>query len=396
MKQIIYTIITFLCMQLVHSQQQGLTLPGSPAFSILNTEPSTVMRPTNVKSLSTDILNAFDKNGKLLMNTGIEVSPYWLSSHSSLTLQQYLQPNFIRTIQQSLSLSAATVKDSANDANKLGVGFRFKLFNGEPILNASIIANIRSLKTQTTVSSILNGFTSAAIFENKQKALEAIEAALVKKNIPTPIIDNLKTTANNILNDYDDNEAGITKFIQQLNILWINGYRQLQETVSTQLYQRKGFIAELAGAGSFNTNTNSNFERTGIWLNISYFISANDQFTFTTRQFYTKTDTIFTALDAALSFLKKSNKFSIAIEAAIRKYRADIPDFNSSNLPIFKTEKKTTYRFAIQGSFVLSEQISLNLSFGKDFDSLFIQKNGFFSLLGFNYSIFSRAIEQLK
>lgn len=396
MKQIIYTTMAFLFTQLVYSQQRNLNIPVSPAFSILNFESGTVIRPTNVKSLSTDVWNAFDKNGKLLMNTGIEVSPYWLSSHSSLTLQQYLQPNFIGTIQQSLSISAATVKDSANGANKLGVGFRFKILNGEAILHAGTVADIRSLKTQTTISSILNGFTTAVLFDTKQKAMDAIEAALKKKHIAVDIIQQLQQTACTIVNDFEDTPAGISEFLKQLNIHWTNRFNHLQETISTQIYQRKGFIAELAGAGSFNTNNNSTLDRTGIWLNVSFFVSTNNQFTFTARQLINNNDTAFTATDAALSLLKKSDRFSVAIEAAIRNYKADMPDFNSSNLPILRTEKKTTYRFAIQGSFALSEQISLNLSFGKDFDSPFMKKNGFFSLLGFNYSIFSKVIEQLK
>lgn len=396
MKQCIITITAILLLHTVYGQQQGLTLPGSPAFSIVNFEPSAVMRPSNVKSLSTDILNAFDKNGQLVMNTGIEAAPYWLTSHSNLTLQQYLKPNLIHTIKQSLSLSAATVKDSATGYNKLGVGFRFKLYNGEPVTDANTIANLKSLKTQTTIAAILNGFAKTALFENKQKAMEAVEAALLKKLIAAHIVQQLILTAHSIENDFDDTPAGISEFLNQLNIRWINGLKQLQEAVTTQLYQRKGLIVELAGAGSFNTSKNNGLEKTGIWLNMSYFVSADDLFTCTIRQLYTKSDTTFSALDAALSFSKKSNKFTLAVEAALRKYRSDIPDFNLANVPIIRTEKKTTYRFAIQSSFVLNEQISLSLSFGKDFDTPFIQKKGFFSLLGFNYSIFNKTIEQLK
>lgn len=45
-----------------------LTIPTSPAFSILDFEPSAIMRPTSARGLAADVLNAFDKNGKLLLN----------------------------------------------------------------------------------------------------------------------------------------------------------------------------------------------------------------------------------------------------------------------------------------------------------------------------------------
>ncbi len=67
----------------LHSLAQDetkLTIPSTPAFSILNYEPTSVMKPTSNKDLAADVLNSFDKDGKLLMNLGLEVSPYWLKS----------------------------------------------------------------------------------------------------------------------------------------------------------------------------------------------------------------------------------------------------------------------------------------------------------------------------
>lgn len=396
MKKIIYAIIVLLWVQLCKAQTPALTVPSSPAFSILNFEPSAVLRPTNVKSLSTDLLNSFDKNGQLQLNVGLEFSPYWLNSKPKLTLQQYLKPNFTNTVLQSFSISAATVKDSVTGLNSLGTGFRFKLYNGESVIDVATATEIKTLKMQTSVAAIINGFATIGTLDNKDAAIVNIVQALKKKNVDATVIEHLQLLANTITDEYENTNESVTKFLTKLNELWINSYKKLQEQVSTMLYERKGFVAEIAGAGKFSNTSNTGIDKTGLWLNFSYLISATDQFTLTARHLFTNGDTTFSAFDAVFSFLKQSDKFSIAVEGAIRSYRSEIPDFNLNNIPIKRIEKKTTYRFAVQSSFSLSETMSLNLSLGKDFDSPTIQKNGFFSILGLNYSIFNKSIEQLK
>src|SRR5688500_12952053 len=89
--------------------QDNISVPSTPAFSILNYEPSSIMRPSNPKDLSADILNSLSRDGKLLMNLGMEVAPYWLKSRSQLTREAYDSATGKQLFFQSLSLSAATV-----------------------------------------------------------------------------------------------------------------------------------------------------------------------------------------------------------------------------------------------------------------------------------------------
>ena len=73
---------------------QTFKTPNTPAFSILDYEPTSVMRPSSYKELSADILNSFDENGNLMMNLGLEVTPYWLKSNPELTRESY-RNNFV-------------------------------------------------------------------------------------------------------------------------------------------------------------------------------------------------------------------------------------------------------------------------------------------------------------
>ena len=156
------------CCHAVQAQDSPvLTLPGSPAFSILDREPSCVMRPTHTRSLASDVLNSFDQHGKLLMNVGLEVSPYWLQSHPSLDHATYLRPGLLQTIRQSLSLSAATVKDSSTGQQKLGAGFRLKLKNGHPAEESLSATN--ALLTRSSVVNSINAMMHLLITTGSTK-----------------------------------------------------------------------------------------------------------------------------------------------------------------------------------------------------------------------------------
>ncbi len=392
---IVFVVATYFLPITNYSQE--ITLPSTPAFSILNYEPSAVMRPTNVKSLSSDILNSFDKSGRLNLNIGLEVAPYWLKSRDALTLKNYLQPNLKQTFLQSLSFSAATVKDSASGANKLGVGFRFKLYNGIPAISAASISQIKNLKIRTLVSSVIVGMASTNLFDNTQVALDALLANLNRQKVDTLVVANVNSIATNIINSYSNDAASVTSFLNQLNTLWIEAFKDLQQKVSASLYQRKGVIVELAGANAFATNnTQYVTEKTGLWVNVSYHVNANDMFTFTTRYQYNKRDTLATNIDAGMNFYTKSDKFALSFEAMLRYASWQIPDRNINNVAIHRIEKKSSYRVALQCAYKVNDLISFNISLGKDFEALQFNSNSYFSLFGFNYSLFSKQPQQLQ
>ena len=393
----IFLVFFFTIQNLQAQEISKLTVPASPAFSILDFEPSAVMRPTNARSLAGDILNSFDKDGKLLLNLGLEVAPYWLKSHPNLTRETYLRPNMTQTFLQSFSLSAATVKDSVSGSNRFSTGFRFRLYNGEPVKELETAS--AELKTKTMLVAIINGIKSvvgADIINTRQKAIDAIVKALTKKNVLQQVIDNIQKEAEVLSNNYTDSVPDIIAFLDQLINDRIEAYSELAQKVSDLLYVRKGFMVEFAGAMGFNSSKKNDLDRTGFWGNVSYYVSPDDLFTLTARYMFKNNDSVLTNFDAGLGFLKKTINYNISVEAMIRHFRAEIPDTNISNQPIKRIEKDFTYRFAVQGSYVINKYISINLSLGKDFNSPFVSGSGFFSIVGFNYSIFSKEPGKLK
>ena len=107
-------------------------------------------------------------------------------------------------------------------------------------------------------------------------------------------------------------------------------------------------------------------------------------------------DTTTNNFDVGLGFPKKNRSYNISLEAMLRHYKAEMHGFNSNNEPISLIEKDFTWRLALQASYAISKDIGINLSFGKNFDSPFISRSAFFSILGLNYSLFSKEPGQLN
>lgn len=366
------------------------TIPSSPAFSILDFEPTAVMRPTSNKDLATDVLNAFDKDGKLLMNLGLEVSPYWLQSRPFLTREKYLNPDPAQAFLQSFSLSAATVKDSASGDNRFGAGFRFKLINGKPVPDLkdaeSELKDIQTIQSDIALVKSLSG----TVIKSVKEAVDFIESTMKKQAFSPAAINNVISNAEGIARSFNDDKQGIDSFADALNNSMNDAKGEPLKKVATLTKQRLGFILELAGATSYNMSSTSNIEKIGVWVNASNYVSSSDLFTLTTRYMYLNRDTLVSNFDAGLAYVKKGSTYNISVEYMLRWYSSQIPDFDINGNRIKRLEADFSYRLAIQGAYIITEQLSINISFGKDFSQPFIGGDSYFSILGLNYSIFNK------
>lgn len=373
-----------------YSQEEvKMTLPSSPAFSILDYEPSSVMRPTSNKDLGADLLNSFDKNGKLLMNIGMEVTPYWLQSRPLLTRDQYLNPTVPQCFIQSLNISAATVKDSATGNNKLGAGIRFKLFNGKPTDEYKELE--KKLNSQLTISAISQA-CKANDLSSREGALECLLEGLKDAGYSKELIEQFKENCKEIEDKYDDSKEGIRAYMEAINEKVISASGTLIKQVAKLSKNREGFILEVAAASSFITTKNVQpLERTGVWVNASNYFSPTNAWTFTGRYMFASADSAITNTDIGISYIREVAGFNFSLEAMFRWYRAEVMDININNQIITRLEKGNTYRISAQGSYKIADNISVNISLGKDFDSPFIKSTSFFTLLGVNYSLFKPA-----
>ena len=392
--------IIFLCLLLLTTLTtlgQNLQVPNTPAFSILDYEPSAVMRPSSIKKLSNDILNSFDKNGKLIMNLGLEVSPYWLKSRDTLSREKYLNPDGLQAFVQTLSISAATVKDSLTNKNSLGLGFRVQLIKGqlsnEFQKQEIILNNYETAMAGIGVTRAMAGISSTTVDE----AFIDIKIKIEETKLNKKEKENLKQIAFEISKKYKTKPNDVVAYCEELINTIDNQTTVLAKNIVKLEQQRTGFSLEVAGATKFSEiGSSQDFQKFGLWINANNYLTSSDAWTVTARIMGTATGNKTTNSDIGFGYIKLGDNFNVALEGMLRWYSTDFKDSNSNNQPITRVERGFTYRMAAQLSYTLYENVSFNFSLGKDFESAVIKKSSFFSLFGINYSIFNKTEDLYK
>lgn len=369
---------------------QDLRIPNTPAFSILDYEPASVMRPTSAKKLSSDILNSFDADGKLVTNIGIEVTPYWLKNRPYLLRKDYLSPNVWQTIKQSFTLSAATVKDTVTNQNHLGAGFRFEIVKGD--LNKDVAA----METKVFILESIISAINAGINENIGDAANiataiAITNSVLKKSKHPVIPEEAIKEFNDRANDFKDRPyLKVENFCKAVAESYSDELREETIKLRKTINKRTGFSLEAAAASKFVTTGNQALEKAGFWLNANYYMTDKDGWTVTARLMTNTSDTTSVNKDIGLSYIRMEDKFNVSVEGMFRWYRTEIPDVSLDNQPITRLEKDFTYRLAAQISYTVFTDVSVNLSIGKEFEDPKLDTNGIFSIMGLSYAIFQK------
>lgn len=377
----------------VAAQAQDLRIPNTPAFSILDYEPASVMRPTSAKKLSSDILNSFDAEGKLITNIGIEVTPYWLKNRPYLERKNYLNPDVWQTIRQTFTLSAATVKDTITNQNHLGAGLRFEIVKGD--LNSRFLALDQKIFVFETIkAAIVAGHSeNPGNPENIQVAIATITAILkatANPVIPQELVADFREKANDLA---QKNYIDVTAFCKKLSESYDAVLAATTVEACEALNKRTGFSLSAAGASKFVTTGNQALEKAGFWLNANYYMGEKDGWTLTARLMSNTSDTTSVNTDVGLGYIRMEKKYNISVEGMLRWYRTEIPDRNSLDEPITRLEKDFTYRLAAQVSYTVFPDVSINLSIGKEFEDPRLDADGIFSIFGLSYALFNKGEE---
>ena len=112
--------------------------PDSPAFVALGISPTDIQRPTTPKAFATALATKFQSQGgtaTVPQGLAIEVAPYWLTQHPTLTFEQYAESgprwSWLRNFTVSVATSGTTAKTSNTVAagTDLSAGLRTTLFH---------------------------------------------------------------------------------------------------------------------------------------------------------------------------------------------------------------------------------------------------------------------------
>ena len=165
--------------------------PDSPAFDILDASPSEIQRPTSVSQLALN-LGTFLGGGSLIVpkSLSLEVAPYWLRSHPTLTLEALERQRFRKVFRNTtISLGTRSVdasQDVPNPYTDLAAGIRLKLYDGKPSLKCAL--ELQTIKMKAADAATAGLVPADVMVDLSQRfppqeldaAVEAWKAARVK------------------------------------------------------------------------------------------------------------------------------------------------------------------------------------------------------------------------
>ncbi len=111
-----------------------LSVPESPAFTILGLTPQTVIRPTTPREFATSLLNGVDDKGNFQSGIAIDTVPYLLFFGNDLTLDRY-RKSFGTRLFSRTQFSFATTKGTGDQDKtvRVALGLHATIFDkGDP------------------------------------------------------------------------------------------------------------------------------------------------------------------------------------------------------------------------------------------------------------------------
>lgn len=111
-----------------------LSVPESPAFTVLGVTPSTVVRPGSPKAFASSILSGLDQNGNFQSGLAFDLTPYMLFNGENITIRDYNEHYLTRLLSRT-QFSFATIKGSSADdtATRVAAGVNFTIWDkGDP------------------------------------------------------------------------------------------------------------------------------------------------------------------------------------------------------------------------------------------------------------------------
>lgn len=309
-----------------------LQTPPSPAFVLFGAEPNSITAPSTPRAVAASFLTSIQQGG------AFEFAPYWLSSHPKLTFDQYYNPDVGESIIQSLSVSFATIPKTGSEdtiGTRAGLGLRCLIIPGKPS------DELKTLRTELSKKQLefLNEEDSI-----KQKKIEA-----------------------------------------ELKVLSLS--------IQKEDHNRVGFSLAFASAASMNflndNFSNGKFDKWGVWLTASYLWNEPSVDILAVARFLgsSKEEGTQNVLDFGCRAVAGISNFSLSLEY-IQRTQLDIQrDAAFNNIKSSNFFLKNTFRLAGNIEYKYSGDVSVFLTFGKNYSNEKEDNGSLIAQVGFNLGL---------
>jgi hypothetical protein len=125
-----------------------MSVPESPAFTVLGVTPETVIRPTSPRAFATSLLNGVDQNGNFQSGLAMDFVPYLLIAGDELTLRKYQTKPVVRLLSRT-QFSFATTKGATEDdkSMRLALGLHMTLWDrGDPRTDETLMSCLSAFR----------------------------------------------------------------------------------------------------------------------------------------------------------------------------------------------------------------------------------------------------------
>lgn len=241
------------------------SVPESPAFKILGTSPSSIMRPTSTRNIAFSIGNYFLNNGATIpQNLAVEISPALFDPHLSLT--KFRQNRFWYTSALSVGTKVNTDKSYA-----IAVGVKFKLLDEQDLRMNDVLIK----KFDEYGPNLVNAFANAVKTVTRQ----------LKANDPTNTVD-FPTYSQNVADAYRDTANAKHAMIKKLIDAEINSsfdvtkISKFRDSIKKANWNKP--IWDLGFASLFNSKDSllrniKAFSKIGLWTTFGAPLGAKGQ-----------------------------------------------------------------------------------------------------------------------
>ncbi|MFQ5552081.1 MAG: hypothetical protein ACE5FJ_12680 [Gemmatimonadales bacterium] len=361
MKQ--HTIGIVLVLTIVHAspaaaqQSRGVDLtrlrtPASPAFVLLGVEPASIARPSTPAGLAVSLLNGSDNFSVLPRDFALELSPYWLFGHRTLTWRDDRTRTVMESIQRTMSVSVATADLGMEAApiTGLALGFRAAVVSGT--LSDSAVAGLNALERGLAE-------TSAEIARSLRQRKEDLDAELAAQlaNARTPAeVETLVREHERRVQELLDAEERVAAALAAVDS------RHGDLTL-----ERVGFHLEAAAALMWNVPSaavdSAALDSWGVWITPGY--DFGDMAVLTVARLLVGRNADFDRFDLGVRVNYENPDYVVFAEYVRREFL----EHESPVGGVLTIPPGSQYRLTGNLEYRLRNNIWLTGTFGKDFDS---------------------------
>jgi hypothetical protein len=289
----------------------GLRTPVSPAFVVLGIAPTEVERPNTPADLAFSVLNRSAALTSLPRDVAMELSPYWLLKHPTLTWQADTVRGVGTSLARTMTLSFATAELGADGSpiTGLALGLRAAPFSGR--VSRASIARLRELEARLADES---GFLAALMRERQQQLLAVFRRDL---SAARSAEDSAALTER-----FNADRARLAR--EQMDR---EDFRDVVDSTE-ELFRdlaliREGFVLELAAGAALQAPggvaDSATLARWGAWITAGY-EGPSLSFVFVNRFLASTVDSTFDAVDLGMRILYATGRYALSAEGTFRTF----------------------------------------------------------------------------